>query len=102
MTVPGLISTGSPRLAMASAAAARSPALNASRRASAAVRRSPFVGEDDMRHYSTGGHHTFSSGPGLSRASTSFWSGKDLDGRDKPGHDGIEKQKREAAVAVGA
>jgi hypothetical protein len=36
--------------------------------------------------------HTFSSCPGLSRASTPFLLivGKDVDGRDKPGHDGCE------------
>src|SRR5712671_5593067 len=49
-----MISIGSPRSAMACAAAMRCPPLNASRLASAAARRSFFdwsVGEADMRRY---------------------------------------------------
>src|ERR1700737_2498019 len=50
--VPGVISNGSPRAAMASAATVRCSPLNASRLASAAVRRSAFdelAGASDMR-----------------------------------------------------
>jgi hypothetical protein len=36
----------------------------------------------------------------LSRASTSFFSGKDMDGRVKPGHDGVWKLVLAFAITV--
>jgi penicillin-binding protein 1C len=43
----------------------------------------------------------FSSCPGLSRASTPLAvTGEDVDGRDKPGHDGVGKQRAIRAAAV--
>jgi penicillin-binding protein 1C len=48
------------------------------------------------------GNHNSSSRPGVSRASTSALRGsKDVDGRDKPGHDGVDR-RRSARIAGAA
>ena len=58
----------------------------------------PWRSRLDSKHSQWNGHLSGSSCPGLSRAST-YWlqlSKKDVDGRDKPGHD----EKAEKGLAV--
>src|SRR5205085_11609952 len=91
ITTPRLISIGSPRTAMACAAAARSSLLNASRAASAAARRSDFCEGFDIAPVMAG---LVPACPGHPRLT--FSDAKDVDTRDigakqsfvaSPGHD---------------
>src|SRR4051812_31995851 len=90
--VPGMIASGNARAAIASAACARSAAGTASRRISASLRMTDFSSEMESEG------DICSVMPGLVPGIHDFRTAqaKDVDGRDKPGHDETERAKKNA------